>query len=38
MKRNEIFEAVLTWEGFLEYNSTIKRWIKDIYGVDLDKI
>lgn len=35
---SEAFEEVLTWEGFLGYAYTIKSWIKDIYGIDLDDI
>lgn len=34
---NEVFEELLAWEGFIGYTSHIKMWIKDIYGVDLDK-
>lgn len=34
---NEIFEAVLVWHGILGYTEIIKGWVKDIYGVNLDK-
>lgn len=35
---NEAFSEVLEWEGFIGYDLKIKKWIKDIYGVDLDNI
>lgn len=35
---SEAFEEVCNWEGFLGYASTIKSWIEDIYGIDLDSI
>ena len=35
---NEAFEEVLNWEGILGYASTIKSWIDDIYGIDLDDV
>jgi len=36
MSRNEIFRRCLEWEGIIGYDSTIKYWIKDIYGVTLE--
>jgi hypothetical protein len=36
--KNEVFDMTLRYNGFIGYTETIKRWIKDIYGVDLDKI
>jgi len=33
---SEAFYEVLTWEGLINYDYTIKRWIKDIYGIELD--
>lgn len=35
---NEIFEAVLEYEGFIGYGTKIRGWIKEIYGIDLDKV
>jgi hypothetical protein len=35
---NEVFDCVCTWEGLINYGSTIRRWIKNIYGIDLDKV
>jgi len=33
----DAFEHVVEWNGLLGgYASTIKRWINDIYGIDLD--
>lgn len=36
MPKDVIFSMVCNWNGLLGYDSTIKTWIKDIYGVDLD--
>ena len=33
---NEAFEEVLEWDGLIGYAYIIKRWIEDIYGIDLD--
>lgn len=33
---NEAFEKVLEWDGLINYTYKIKRWIEDIYGIDLD--
>lgn len=35
MPKDVIFSMVCNWNGLLGYDSTIKTWIKDIYGVDL---
>lgn len=35
---NEAFEEVLEWEGICNYAYTIKRWIEDIYGIDLNEM
>lgn len=36
---NEVFEIVVCWNGLLGgYAETIKDWVNEIYGVDLDKI
>jgi len=35
---NETLKEMLEWEGLLGYAETIKGWIKDIYGVDLNDI
>lgn len=37
MTPNEVFESVCLWEGFINYADTIKSWIQDIYGVNLDE-
>ncbi|WP_144537093.1 hypothetical protein [Bacillus thuringiensis] len=38
MNSSEVFACVVQWNGLLgEYDVTIKGWIKDIYGLDLDK-
>lgn len=36
MTPNEAFEEVLEWDGLINYAYTIKRWIEDIYGINLD--
>jgi hypothetical protein len=38
MSPNEVFEAVLEWQGFIGYSNTIKIWIEQIYGINLDEI
>jgi len=30
---SEAFDEVCNWEGLINYGSTIKGWINDIYGV-----
>lgn len=37
MSKQEIFSRVCDWEGLIDYDSTIKSWIKQIYGIDLNK-
>lgn len=37
MSKNEIFNHVLSWNGLLGYDDTIKNWVLDIYDVDLDE-
>ena len=36
MSPNEAFEEILEWNGICNYAYTIKHWIEDIYGIDLD--
>lgn len=38
MSPNEVFEEVLEWNGICNYAYTIKRWIKNIYGIDLNEM
>ena len=38
MSPNEVFEEVLEWNGICKYAYTIKRWIKNIYGIDLNEM
>lgn len=33
-----VFDEVCNWEGLINYSYTIKNWIKDVYGVDLEEI
>lgn len=35
MTPNEAFREVLEWEGLVGYDGAIKRWIKDIYGIEV---
>ena len=37
MSKQEVFSRVCDWEGLINYDSTIKSWIKQIYGIDLNK-
>ena len=34
----EVFEEVLEWDGLIGYFCTIKNWIEDIYGFDIDEM
>jgi len=39
MSPNEAFDNVVGWNGLLGgYSNTIKSWVKEIYGVDLEEI
>lgn len=39
MSKNQAFKEVLNWNGLLGgYDTTIKNWILNIYGLDLDEI
>lgn len=38
MSRNEVLDRVCEWEGLIGYSEVIREWIKDIYGVDLDRM
>lgn len=38
MSSNEVFDNVVMWNGLIGYSRTIKRWIKEIYGIDLEEI
>jgi len=35
MSKNEVFEHCCAWEGLINYGSTLRGWIKSIYGVEL---
>lgn len=36
MSKSEIFKHCLEWEGIINYDYLIKKWIEDIYKVELD--
>lgn len=36
MSKNEVLNEVLTWNGLIGYDCTIKNWIENIYGVELE--
>ena len=38
MSRNEVLDRVCEWEGLIGYGRVIREWIKDIYGIDLDRM
>lgn len=35
MTPDEAFREVLEYEGIFGYDEAIKRWIRDIYGIDV---
>ena len=35
---NKVFEVVTKYAGLTNFSDTIKNWINDIYGVDLDSV
>lgn len=35
MSPAEALESVCNWEGLINYASTIRSWINDIYGTDI---
>lgn len=37
LSSNEVFKHVCEWNGLIEYAYIIKKWIEDIYKVDLNK-
>ncbi|QUH21833.1 hypothetical protein [Alkaliphilus sp. B6464] len=39
LSSNKVFEEIVKWNGLLGcYSETIKSWVKEIYGVDLNEI
>lgn len=38
MSQNEVLDRVCEWAGFIGYGEVIREWIKDIYGVGLDRM
>jgi hypothetical protein len=36
MSPDEAFEEVCHWEGLIGFAGTIKSWIRDIYGIDVE--
>ena len=37
MSKQEVFDRVCNWDGLIGYSTTIKSWINQIYGINLDK-
>ena len=35
LSEDEIFDAVLSWEGLVGFTHTIKDWVEEIYEVEL---
>ena len=35
---SQAFREVLCWEGLIGWDETIKHWIEDIYGIDIDNL
>ncbi len=38
MSRQEILECVCNWNGLINYADTIREWIENIWGIDLDDV
>lgn len=38
MTRQEVLTRVCNWNGLINYAETIREWIEDIWGIDLDDI
>jgi hypothetical protein len=36
MNKEKIFEALFGWNGLRGWDYTIKNWIKEVYGIELD--
>lgn len=36
MSPDEVLNSVCNWNGLINYGGTIKSWVMDIYGIDLD--
>jgi hypothetical protein len=38
MDLEEALDEVASWNGLIGYGNTIKRWVQEIYNIDLDSI
>ena len=38
MTPSDAFEEVLEWNGLIGFSSTIKAWIEDTYGFNIDEV
>lgn len=36
MSKDEMFSALLTWEGFIGYENWIKNLIEDVYDIEVE--
>lgn len=36
MTKNEVFNRVCNWNGFIGYGSFFREWIEDIYEIDFE--
>lgn len=36
MTHNQILDKVATWNGLIGYGTTIRSWVKAIYGIELN--
>ena len=36
MPKKEIFRRICNFNGLINYSNTIKKWIEDIYNIELD--
>lgn len=38
MPRQEVLNRVCEWNGLIGYEKTIREWVENIWGIDLDDI
>ena len=36
--KNKVFNEVCSWEGLINYGSTIQGWMEDIYNIDFNEL
>lgn len=38
MTRQEVFDRVCDWHGLINYGDTLREWVENIWGIDLDEV